>query len=284
MILDCPKCGLRHVILDRASGTLVRCDCGTEITLPHSRADLEALKCANCGGNPPRGANHCPYCDAQLATLRCGCCYSQSIEGDRHCRGCGHELATPVRKLRAAPARILTCPRCRSELVSVLVDDSQIDECTRCGGVWLGHDLFAEILKNRDDHDAFLAQLRSLAPVTRDTAATDADQPFYIKCPQCDDIMDRRHFAKVSGVIVDVCGEHGIWFEKDELTAIIQFVGTGGLVRTAEFVHSQRVAEMREARRQYMLDSAVPTTDRIKNQTTGDIAEAVIEILLIMGA
>jgi Zn-finger nucleic acid-binding protein len=41
--------------------------------------------------------------------------------------------------------------------------------------------------------------------------------------------MDRRQFAKVSRVIVDVCKDHGIWLDHDELPRIVRFVADGGL-------------------------------------------------------
>ena len=41
--------------------------------------------------------------------------------------------------------------------------------------------------------------------------------------------MNRKNFADTSGVIVDVCKAHGLWFDRDELGRIIQFVTKGGL-------------------------------------------------------
>jgi hypothetical protein len=42
-------------------------------------------------------------------------------------------------------------------------------------------------------------------------------------------MMNRINFARCSGVIVDVCKGHGTWFDRDELSAIVQFIGGGGL-------------------------------------------------------
>jgi Zn-finger nucleic acid-binding protein len=41
--------------------------------------------------------------------------------------------------------------------------------------------------------------------------------------------MNRVNFGKRSGVIVDVCKEHGVWFDRGELTQAIEFVAKGGL-------------------------------------------------------
>jgi Zn-finger nucleic acid-binding protein len=41
--------------------------------------------------------------------------------------------------------------------------------------------------------------------------------------------MNRINFAHCSGVIVDVCKGHGTWFDRDELSKIVQFIRSGGL-------------------------------------------------------
>jgi Zn-finger nucleic acid-binding protein len=51
----------------------------------------------------------------------------------------------------------------------------------------------------------------------------------YLKCPLCDELMNRVNFGRRSGVIVDVCTAHGTWFDAGELTRAIAFVARGGL-------------------------------------------------------
>ena len=41
--------------------------------------------------------------------------------------------------------------------------------------------------------------------------------------------MNRVNFAHCSGVIVDVCKSHGVWFDRDELSRIVEFIRSGGL-------------------------------------------------------
>ena len=43
-----------------------------------------------------------------------------------------------------------------------------------------------------------------------------------MKCPECEDLMYRRNFASNSGIIVDECSKHGIWFDKHELSVAIE--------------------------------------------------------------
>jgi Zn-finger nucleic acid-binding protein len=41
--------------------------------------------------------------------------------------------------------------------------------------------------------------------------------------------MTRRNFGGNSGVIIDVCRSHGVWFDRGELPRVLAFVEAGGL-------------------------------------------------------
>ena len=41
--------------------------------------------------------------------------------------------------------------------------------------------------------------------------------------------MVRKNFARISGVIMDECGRHGIWLDSGELEKIRQFILSGGI-------------------------------------------------------
>jgi Zn-finger nucleic acid-binding protein len=46
--------------------------------------------------------------------------------------------------------------------------------------------------------------------------------------------MNRQNFGRVSGVVLDVCRGHGVWFNHGELTRIVEFIRGGGLGRARE--------------------------------------------------
>jgi Zn-finger nucleic acid-binding protein len=58
--------------------------------------------------------------------------------------------------------------------------------------------------------------------------------------------MNRSNFARSSGVIVDLCKQHGVWFDADELPKIIEFINGGGLERARE---KERIAISEERAR-----------------------------------
>jgi Zn-finger nucleic acid-binding protein len=41
--------------------------------------------------------------------------------------------------------------------------------------------------------------------------------------------MTPMNFGRRSGVIIDVCRAHGTWFDRGELDAVLDFVGSGGI-------------------------------------------------------
>ena len=69
----------------------------------------------------------------------------------------------------------------------------------------------------------------------------------YVACPTCKKIMNRENFGHRSGVIVDVCKGHGVWFERGELHSVLEFVDGGGLERARQKEQEQRTEERRAA-------------------------------------
>jgi Zn-finger nucleic acid-binding protein len=50
----------------------------------------------------------------------------------------------------------------------------------------------------------------------------------YKQCPVCDGPMTRRNYGTVSGVIVDVCYEHGTWVDGSAFGELASFIVRGG--------------------------------------------------------
>lgn len=57
--------------------------------------------------------------------------------------------------------------------------------------------------------------------------------------------MNRVNFAHASGIIIDVCKKHGVWFEKDELHGVLDFVARGGMQQLRQHDDAQRALEQR---------------------------------------
>jgi Zn-finger nucleic acid-binding protein len=105
----------------------------------------------------------------------------------------------------------------------------------------------------------------------------------YRSCPRCGHRMQRKNFGKRSGVIVDWCGSHGTWLDKDELEQIAAFIAAGGLrdagagaglssggplsyeqARAMVMVQNELEQERRKAERHGVWTEQVPTTSGVE--------------------
>jgi len=78
---------------------------------------------------------------------------------------------------------------------------------------------------------------------------------FYRQCPECDKLMNRRNFGRRSGVVIDTCKDHGMWFDAQELSGILRWIRAGGETRA----HEREADEERHRERQSRLKVERPT-------------------------
>jgi Zn-finger nucleic acid-binding protein len=109
-----------------------------------------------------------------------------------------------------------------------LIAEALLDQCNECGGLWVDQAAFERITADSERQESTLTALGTLT-AAREAIPADSMKVVYLRCPDCDAIMMRKNFAHRSGVIVDVCSAHGIWFDREELARVIRFVREGGL-------------------------------------------------------
>ncbi len=233
MIVECPGCQSRYDVTGRPAGTRARCRCGTTFVLSPPGEFAATLNCPQCGAACDPARPRCTYCAATLAVVACARCFGRAFQGAKHCQHCGASVEAPARASDGKPSA-RSCPRCgsagtRNALTAHLVAETLVDECADCGGVWVDGAAFERVVKDKD-RQAVLATSQIAAP--HGDAAPKPQPMKYLKCPDCTQIMTRRNFGKRSGILVDVCTPHGIWFDSDELGAAVRFVMNGGLDET----------------------------------------------------
>ena len=194
------------------------------------------LNCPNCGAAVSSDASACQYCGARLATVSCPQCFGLAFVGSKFCPHCGAALTEAV----SEGTSILPCPRCNQYMQQRALNQILLTECDKCGGLWIDAETFHRICADRENQSAVLGSV--LGP---DAQVTIEKSPRYLACPRCGQLMNRLNFAHHSGVIIDICKPHGIWFDRDELRRIIEFILAGGIDRARE----QERAEVEEARR-----------------------------------
>lgn len=255
-LVACPQCGLQYDVGARPVGAQFHCSCGEILTVvaaePHQ---AEVVRCAACGAPREGDRGACGYCGADftlherdLHTI-CPNCMARISDRARYCHHCG-TLIAPVASAGFETAR--PCPACGdvSQLVSRSLGGEEITvlECGRCAGLWLGNEIF-EHLERRARRAAASVDGRPPEAAELPPAAGPGERRsvHYRPCPLCGSLMHRRNYGRRSGVIVDTCRQHGLWFDQGELEAIIDWIRRGGLDR-AEDEERQLAAEDERAR------------------------------------
>lgn len=186
----------------------------------------EALNCPNCGGAVMSDKTQCEFCSSRLKTIGCSKCLGLMFLGAKFCSHCGAK-AGEVTVLDDEGAG--ECPRCKKTLKHIGIGSVTVRECTTCGGFWTATDTFETICADQESQAAVMGFIGSEANPNAHPSAIS-----YVPCPDCKTLMNRSNFARSSGVIVDMCKQHGVWFDADELPKIIEFVNKGGLARSRE--------------------------------------------------
>lgn len=131
-----------------------------------------------------------------------------------------------------------SCPRCEAPLDIFEQHDEEYDICPRCGGLWL-------------DRGEFHRATRESTVYRQEAVREDyhreglQDPGAYIPCVRCGKVMNRKNFAKISGVLMDECVTHGVWLDAGELDKIRHFVADGGLDRAKDKEIERNRVELR---------------------------------------
>ena len=117
------------------------------------------------------------------------------------------------------------CPACREPLVVFELDGVEIDRCLKCGGTWL----------DAGEIDQ-LARLEGGKPdrMSAEIASAPAGKKGERRCIRC---SVRMSVARVREVEIDRCPRgHGVWFDRDEIEALISAFRAGEAMGMAKFL------------------------------------------------
>lgn len=193
------------------------------------RVDLDTglvLHCPSCAASVKRDSERCAYCDSPLdfslkgKTTHCPHCFQKIPADSRFCMVC----AKPAAKQRdeTASTNNHPCPRCESLLKIIDLAGFSVSNCPECKGLFIPPETF-EMMQ-----DSSKRVIETVARQGKRQYELDY-KVVYLPCPICGKFMTRRNFAATSGIIIDVCSEHGIWFDKGEMEKIMDFVAKGGI-------------------------------------------------------
>ena len=191
------------------------------------------VRCSSCGGARQGNARRCGFCGADFTLHErdlntvCPNCLARVSDKARYCSQCGEMLAAEAIAGKESNA---VCPACpgTEHLASRELGHEKLNvlECQACTGLWLERgDLSGTPRplgpRSRPLDEAVFAQAR---PRQR----ADQTGPLYRPCVECGKLMSRRQYAPGSGVIIDLCKDHGLWFDAAELHQVLTWIAEGG--------------------------------------------------------
>ena len=127
-------------------------------------------------------------------------------------------------------------------MAAAMVGPAKVLECPNCEGLWVDAATFEQICADREKQSAVLAFAAKVP-----TGSIDIEKVCYLPCPSCRKLMNRVNFAHCSSVVVDVCKPHGIWFDRDELRRVVEFIRAGGMEKARELEVEDLEARRRAA-------------------------------------
>ena len=230
----------------------------------------------------------CEHCGARLATVACPSCFGMIFQGAKFCSHCGAK----VERAEVEEATNEVCPRCKVDMNAVLVGNTNLRECPKCEGIWLHKAEFEKICADTEEQSALLGMA---TPLPTDLIGSVEEEVRYLPCPICNKLMNRVNFAHCSHVIVDVCAQHGTWFDRDELRRIVEFIRGGGLTKARiieEVEAKSRLQALENQQRSFNMGSTAagwndstgwlgqPDGSRLKYEIIGSAVSAAASLLV----
>jgi len=188
---------------------------------------ISAFNCPNCVATVSPDDMICAYCGSSLATRICGACFGAVGVGKKHCSHCG---ASVQEAQSVKPEKTLKCPCCKVVMELQKIGGQFIYICPQCGGMWLNQQGFQNICDSVEEQEAVVCHA---APAVTPQIMGKRRQN-YIPCPECGKLMNQKNFAGCSGVVLDLCRDHGCWFDRQELHSIVKFIREGGIRRSMQ--------------------------------------------------
>ena len=109
----------------------------------------------------------------------------------------------------------MDCPVCKTAMITLELDEVEVDYCLQCSGIWLDSGELEMLLPNPQQANILLSSFRT---------ASDCKEKNR-KCPICLKKMEKiLAGSSQSAVLIDKCRKgDGLWFDKGELQDILEF-------------------------------------------------------------
>jgi Zn-finger nucleic acid-binding protein len=162
------------------------------------------------------------------------------------------------------------CPRCAHPLTNHQTATATLAGCLTCGGIFLDRESRIRVVAAKCTESAAASDLAAAharwSPDVRGACA----------CPVCSKPM---HCVKVAGSVdLDVCDEHGAWFDRNELRRFIDALSTQ---KQSKKKNAKKVAAIGAAAA--VGTAAVVAADDDKIETALEVADVGFSLLEVFG-
>jgi len=290
LLVACTACKRQLDASGREPGSRFHCSCGAVLAVPRPQGhDAYVVRCSSCGAPREGEAETCRFCGSEFTLHErdlhtvCPECFARISDRASFCHHCGIPIA-PQGTVGETAAE--TCPVCGDDrrLVSRRLGgrDVTVLECGVCAGLWVGRDIF-QVLETRARERATTLMDDGRGPVPPLPGALQ-EGPLYRPCVVCGQLMHRRNYGQRSGVILDLCHDHGLWFDVGELGQALRWVRQGGLHKAERLAVETRKEE--ERRERFRRLTEVPPVEQTHRGggwwATGAVVDVLADILGIV--
>ncbi|MCF6287763.1 MAG: zf-TFIIB domain-containing protein [Proteobacteria bacterium] len=241
IIVACNQCQHQYSLHEKRVGENFSCFCGNLLRVPSVKIhDAAVVRCSSCGA--ARGKDKEPFCrycassftlhERDLTTI-CPHCMTRISSKAHFCHSCATAIVAETDDFIETSMSCPVCDDTKLHSRKMPRDAFNVKECDQCAGLWLNADVFRH-LENKAQKEAASDIQGQPQKYDYGRNPTSTPEKFYKKCPQCNIVMHRKNYAKASGIVVDVCAKHGIWFDIHELDAILKFIRQGLLLKHQE--------------------------------------------------
>jgi Zn-finger nucleic acid-binding protein len=160
------------------------------------------MKCIYCSAPLPKQGLNCNYCN-RLNPLNANLFETRETKMSKH-----------------------LCPCCQIALKRLETSTVNLEYCNRCDGVLISEEEFENLIRYQVNPATTFNPyyLRFIQDYPRDNRKKSQFHP----CPICSEMMSVINYKKNSGILLDICENHGIWLDGGELRQIIDWYAVGG--------------------------------------------------------
>jgi len=114
----------------------------------------------------------------------------------------------------------MKCPVDGNSLTKTFYEETVIDKCNKCEGIWLDKGELEKIQETRINNYKDEIKQASNQVANAYKLALDKNKK-QGNCPVCETELERKEYGYASQILIDSCVKsHGIWLDKDELKGL----------------------------------------------------------------